>query len=260
MTGTHAPPAAEGLARRRTQMGDSIRGWGVIPGAVSEVSDRHWLLLSGAPSADFNIALVQTPDPAVLDHVVARVQQIGAPALVCLTGDARDDAMPEGWQPVGTMPFMAADLEQVPLATDPRVRLAGPDDVDVTTRLLADAYGMPEEIARLAVEPVVTGASKAGRSDMRFWLVEDGTPVSAVLDARSGDAVTLWCMSTPQRFARRGYARALLAHVLHVARAEGAAIGLLGATPAGKPLYDATGWRTLEQWRLFVRGESVQFV
>jgi len=170
MTGTHAPPAAEGLARRRTQMGDSIRGWGVIPGAVSEVSDRHWLLL------------------------------------------------------------------------------------------LADAYGMPAEIARLAVEPVVTGASKAGHSDMRFWLVEDGTPVSAVLDARSGDAVTLWCMSTPQRFARRGYARALLAHVLHVARAEGAAIGLLGATPAGKPLYDATGWRTLEQWRLFVRGESVQFV
>lgn len=259
MTQTHTSTGFGDLARRRTQMGASIRGWGAIPGSVAEVADTHWLLLSGAPSADFNVALVQAADPAVLHSVLATVQAIGAPALVCLTGDAPADAMPEGWQQVGTMPFMAADLEQVPLAADPRVRLAGPADLDATADLLADAYGMPPEIARLAVEPVVT-AGTAGASDMRFWLlVEDGTPVSAVLDARTGDAVTLWCMSTPGRFARRGHARALLAHVLRDARADGRATGLLGATPAGKPLYDATGWCTLEEWRLFVSGESVQF-
>jgi predicted acetyltransferase len=66
----------------------------------------------------------------------------------------------------------------------------------------------------------------------------------------------VWCMATPERFARRSYARALLAHVLHVAAGQGATFGLLAATPAGKPLYDATGWSTLEEWRLHLNSGS----
>jgi hypothetical protein len=52
--------------------------------------------------------------------------------------------------------------------------------------------------------------------------------------------------------------RALLGHVLNAARQDGMSVGLLGATPAGKPLYDATDWRTVEEWRLFVNATSVQ--
>jgi len=51
----------------------------------------------------------------------------------------------------------------------------------------------------------------------------------------------------------------LLADVLARARLEGASIGLLGATPAGRPLYDATGWTTLEEWQLFLSSDSTQF-
>lgn len=40
---------------------------------------------------------------------------------------------------------------------------------------------------------------------------------------------------------------------------DGAEIGLLGATPAGLPLYEATGWRTVEQWRVFTNAASAQF-
>jgi predicted GNAT family acetyltransferase len=259
MTPTQQPGSTTELERRRTQMGRSIRGWGVIPGAVMEVADGHWAFLSGAPSPDDNIALVQSADRAALDRVLGLVEQLGAPALVMLTGDASEHAMPEGWQDVGTMPFMRADLAEVPANPDPRVRVAGPDDLDATVSLLSDAYRMEPAISRRAAEPVLTGAT-AEHGDMRFWLlVDDGTPVSTVLDARTEDVITLWCMATPERFGRRGYARALLGHVLHAARAEAITIGLLAASPAGKPLYDATGWRTLEEWRLFLRGTSVQF-
>jgi hypothetical protein len=43
------------------------------------------------------------------------------------------------------------------------------------------------------------------------------------------------------------------------AAADGVRVGLLGATPAGKPLYDATGWTTLEDWQIFTNRESAQF-
>jgi hypothetical protein len=240
-------------------MGEAISGWGAVPGAVSEVSDGHWVLLSGAPSPDVNLVLVHTSDENVLAEALATVDRVGAPAVVCLAGEASEQGMASSWQAVGTMPFMKADLAEVPQAADRRVRVAGPDDVEVTIALLADAYGMDPAVARFAVEPVLTGLTD-DTSDMRYWmLVEDGVPVSMVLDARAGDVITLWCMGTPQRYGRRGHGRALLGHVVNASRQDGMTVGLLGATPAGKPLYDATGWRTLEEWRLFINATSAQF-
>lgn len=234
-------------------------GGGAIPGAVSEVSDGHWVLLSGAPSPDVNVVLVHSSDEKVLEGALATVDRVGAPAVVCLAGEASEQGMASSWQAVGTMPFMQADLAEVPQVADRRVRVAGSDDVEVVVALLADAYGMDLAVARIAVEPVLTGLTNA-TADMRYWmLVEDGVPVSMVLDARAGDVITLWCMGTPQRFGRRGHGRALLGHVLNAARQDGMIVGLLGATPAGKPLYEATGWRTVEEWRLFVNAASVQF-
>jgi predicted GNAT family acetyltransferase len=251
--------SADDVARRRTEMGEAISGWGALPGAVSEVSDDHWVLLSGAPSPDLNLVLVHSSDEKVLENALATVDRFGAPALVCLAGKASEQGMASSWQAVGTMPFMQADLAGVPRGADQRVRVAGPDDVEVTVALLADAYGMDPAVARIAVEPVLTGLTN-DTANMRYWtLVEDGVSVSTVLDARAGETITLWCMSTPQRFGRRGHGRALLAHVMDAARQDGMTVGLLGATPAGKPLYDATGWRTVEEWRLFVNGASVQF-
>jgi hypothetical protein len=84
-------------------------------------------------------------------------------------------------------------------------------------------------------------------------LIEDAQAVSTVLTSIVDDAVCVWCMGTPARFARRGYGRSLLTDVLLRAQFEGASIGLLGATQAGKPLYDATGWTTLEQWQLYLK-------
>ena len=38
----------------------------------------------------------------------------------------------------------------------------------------------------------------------------------------------------------------------------GAVHGLLAASPAGKPLYVATGWLVVEEWQMFVSAGRVE--
>ena len=243
------------LDRLRSLMGRSVQGWAVEPGSVSEVGDGYWAVLSGGPSPDVNVALVWSAAPQAAQRALDLVAQVGAPAMVCCTGDGNAHALGDEWHQVGTMPFMAVDLEATPTKTDPRVRRATAGDLATVTELSAESYGMPYEVAEISVKPVVERDS-----EIVFWLLEDeGVAVSTVMTSQVEDIVSVWCMGTPERFGRRGYARALLAHVLEVAVGQGATLGLLGATPAGKPLYDATGWSTLEEWRLHVNAASVQF-
>jgi GNAT superfamily N-acetyltransferase len=93
----------------------------------------------------------------------------------------------------------------------------------------------------------------------RLWLLEDPHPVSCVLSGRVDDTVSLWAMATPPQFGRRGYGRALLDSVVSWAGTDGARIGLLGATPAGLPLYEHTGWTTVEHWHIWTNAASDQF-
>ena len=244
------------LALRRSQMGRSARGFlAAGPKPVAEQGEGYWVALSGAPSADANMALVDRDDAAVRSRVLHVVATSGAPTLLIQAGDAARTPLGEGWAPLGEMPFMASPLPDEHLRRDDRVRPAGPGDLDTVSGLAGDAFGLEREVSD------VIGAIVDLRPDQgRMWLLVDGgTPVSTVLSSRVDDAVCVWCMATPARFARRGYGRALLAHVLAVAKHEGASIGLLGATPAGKPLYDATGWVSLEGWQLHANAASAQF-
>ncbi|MEP6816945.1 MAG: GNAT family N-acetyltransferase [Marmoricola sp.] len=114
----------------------------------------------------------------------------------------------------------------------------------------------PREVAGLVAAPL--HAEHPG--PMSIWLLEvDIEAVSTVTTCRVQDTVSVWCMATPTRHARRGYGKALLASVQESAHQDGAVLGLLGATPAGLPLYDATGWQTQETWDLYTGAASAQF-
>lgn len=226
------------------------------PSPVVDGGEGYWMALSGAPSPDMNLALVSDGGPATVDRVLQRITDSGIPTLFMLAGACQSATLEPPWRHVGEMPFMASALHAEHLAADPRVRQAHGDDGDVVCEVMADAFGLAPGL----LTDVVAGVLGDGDGPTKIWLlVEDHVAVSAVLTSVVDDAVTVWCMSTPERFARRGYGRALLADALLRAKSGGAEVGLLGATPAGKPLYDATGWVTLEQWRMFTRAESVQF-
>lgn len=245
------------LSVRRSQMG---RGAGVMvgggPRAIFDEGVGYWIALSGVPSPDLNMSLVSSGDTRVADRVLEQVTESGVPSLFMLAGEGQAAKLGAPWQHVGEMPFMASDLDPDYLGADPRVRQADARDVDVVCALMADAFGL----AIALLNDVIARVLSDGNGPTKIWVLDEGdVAVSAVLTSMVDDAVTVWSMSTPARFARRGYGRAILADTLLRAKSDGAKVGLLGATPPGKPLYDATGWITLEHWQMFASAESVQF-
>jgi GNAT superfamily N-acetyltransferase len=250
-------PMTGDVARWRTLMGAGIGPWVDHPGMVHRVEPTSWLSLSGLPSPDVNMALVHDDDPGVLADAVRRIDEMRAPALVLLAGEGRSRAgdLAEPWMAVGEMPMMSIDLDAAVRRPDGRVRRAGRDDREAVVGLLAEAFQMTPDVLSICVGPLDRQSEVMG-----IWLLEDdGEPVSTVTTARVDEVVSIWCMATPERLARRGYGSAILAAVLDHHHAEGARTGLLGATPAGQPLYEATGWQHVEQWQIFTNAESAQF-
>jgi GNAT superfamily N-acetyltransferase len=245
------------LARRRTAMGKGVMGYVTEPHMHGQVGDRWWTCIAGSSTPDLNMALVHDANPALLDEPLAQFAQRRLPSLVMLAGRGKEvsGALPSSYAKVGELPVMEADLATLPCARDPRVRQATADDVETVTELLHQAYGFGREDAALA-----TGPLTSPRDGIAIYLLEqDGTPVSTVTLCRADDTASVWSMATPEQHGRRGYGRALLADVLHRAHDDGATLGLLGATPAGLPLYEATGWVTAETWDLWTDAVSEQF-
>ncbi|GAA4709347.1 GNAT family N-acetyltransferase [Nocardioides conyzicola] len=246
-----------GLERVRAHLGTVLATMSARIGALADAGPDWWLGLTGGVSADLNMAFLATSDPDTLAGTVAIVEEAGLDALVMLAGPGRElsPRLTAPWVGVGTSPIMTRDLTTGGAdALDPRVRQAGAADAGVLAALIAEAFALPVDDAALMAAAAVTGGV------VRAWLLEEGGEVvSAVVTGHLDDGVSLWAMSTPSRLARRGFGRTLLASVLAHARADGATLGMLGATPAGLPLYEATGWRTVEEWEVFTNAESAQF-
>jgi GNAT superfamily N-acetyltransferase len=243
--------------RRRTAMGRGILPWVSGPSMLGRVDEGSWLVLSGSSSPDMNLAFLYREDPDALTEALTEIEDRGLSALVMLAGEGKRLAplVPPAFQPVGEMPMMSKRLDG-PDVEDDRVRRATAADRPAVNQLIHGAYGLPQDAIELATAPL------EGPDDgpLAIWVLEqDGEPVSAVTTTRIEDTVGLWTMATPPEHQRKGYGRALLAAVLSDARRDGAALGLLGATPAGLPLYRSTGWEIDEEWDLYVNATSEQF-
>jgi GNAT superfamily N-acetyltransferase len=246
------------VARRRRQMGESLADWAAISGSVHALGQGYWAYLSGLPSADTNMGLIHGSDREEFANLLAMIDDVGAPTLLLSAGAGVQlaEQLGAGWSHVGAAPFMAIELAAGTQQGDERVRQATDADVYLAAELMADAFVLPRAVCK----PLVHATVHASIGPMAVWVLEDnGEAVSTAITSWVDDAVTIWCMATPARFTRRGYARALLAEALLHAYSYGARVGLLSATPAGRPLYEATGWQTLEDWKIHTNGASAQF-
>jgi GNAT superfamily N-acetyltransferase len=240
------------LDRYRMVLGAGAAELLALPGSTITVTDRFWMAASGLAAPSLNQALVHVDDPDVLEAVVEDLGARPHPAHVMLAGDGRNLAsqMPEAWRPVGELAIMAVEPDRTPSGFDDRVRPAGIEDATAITDLFEDAFaGDRETFSTFLIE----GFARSTRT--QWWLLEEsGVPVSTVLTVSHEDTVSLWCMATPPQLSRRGYARALLGHVLARAAQDGVSLGLLGATPAGYRLYASTGWTEVERWQMYEQG------
>jgi GNAT superfamily N-acetyltransferase len=245
------------LSDLRRQLGQGARWLTAPPSGVWRAGDGFWCALSGVASPDVNLAAVYSADRPALQAVETSVRQAGCPAVLSLAGPGlalAEDLGPD-WSPVGTMPVMGISLGGAARVRDERVRRATGDDTGRLVELLRAAYGVADVTAAAMLQPLTTNDPDCAV----YTLETDEGPVSALVACQVQDTLSIWCMATAPEHARRGHGRALLGQVLRDAQARGATLGLLGATPAGEPLYTATGWEVLEQWALHVNAPSVQF-
>ncbi|HUW78997.1 MAG TPA: GNAT family N-acetyltransferase [Candidatus Nanopelagicaceae bacterium] len=224
--------------------------------------DNWWTMASGAQSADVNMSLIANASEESLDSALEIISRVGVPSLALLAGPGLGHAarLPErGFAFAGTMPLMAISLE----AAQPRStksdgfefrKAYAKQDTDAVINLLHESFETPPEACAFIVSPEI-----AKSPGIYFWLLLDqGQPVCTVTTTTEEGLLGIWSMATPPRAQRKGYGHALLSHVMQEHAQQGQRVGLLGASPAGEPLYRRIGYEVIEHWQVFASGVSSQ--
>lgn len=224
---------------------------------------RALLSVTGGPSADFNIALIDggAEEAAAFRAFLERLQELSLPAVFMVSGAAAERVLPlvreKGLTETGLAPLMVLEGPVAP--ADDRgftvERARTPEQMAIVAGLVAAAFEVDRDwVARAFAAPSLLQAP-----EIAFFIAsKDGVPQSAVTTT-GGQTVGVWSMATPAQWQRRGAGRSVLSAALAHHSAAGAQRFYLIATPAGKPLYDALGFRTVEEFPVLVSGTSAQF-
>jgi GNAT superfamily N-acetyltransferase len=244
----------------RSSLGRQLKPWTTL--GEMGAGDNWWSIVSGAQSADANMSLIFDASAESLDSALEVVSRVGVPSLALLAGLGLAHAarLPErGFALAGTMPLMAISLDvaqpRSALSTGLEFRKAYvKQDTDSIISLLHESFEMPPEACAFVVSPEI-----AESPGIYFWLLLDqGQPVCTVTTTTEEGILGIWSMATPPRAQRKGYGQTLLSQVMQEHVQHGERVGVLGASPAGEPLYRRIGFEVVEYWQVFVSGVSSQ--
>jgi GNAT superfamily N-acetyltransferase len=241
----------------------------VLAGYMDDVEVRRrgraLLMISGGPAADFNVGLVDAgpDDAATLGEFVTRVRDVGVPALFMLSSECADRLAPiaadSGLHQAATAPLMVLTAP----AAEPIEREFVLQRVSDATRLsaVADLVASAFSLDRTWIGRTIVSEPLLESPTVSFFLAsKDDQPYSAVTTTctRKG-VVGIWSMATAPERQRLGAGRAVLQAALTHHVRQGAEAFYLIATPPGRPLYDSLGFTTVEEFPIWVAGESEQF-
>lgn len=219
---------------------------------------RHCALgLTGEPLADFNmLTLGDEPDAeSFLVRSIGRARERDLPLAAVMSPRTAprlaSAAARLGLQRLGATPLMVLRPDTPVRASRPVTitRALGPELVRIAGDLVAAAFAAPRDAIARCVDTGVT--ETAGLESYIAW--GEAGPMSAVTLTPSGDSAGITLMATAPEHQRKGMGRALLTQVMAGARARGIGRFYLGATEAGRPLYESLGFETiahLEAWVL----------
>ncbi|HEX5378482.1 MAG TPA: GNAT family N-acetyltransferase [Phenylobacterium sp.] len=226
------------------------------PGIELHMTRNCVLGLTDEPLADFNrLTLGDDPDAeGFLVRSVARAKERGRPLSVvmspCLVETLAPVATRLGLTAVGVAPLMVLrpDVPVRPSRPTKVTRALGPELVGVAGDLIAAAFDEPRDVIARLVDVGMTETS--GVETYIAW--GDEGPMCTVSVTPTGDTGGISLMATPPEHQRKGMGRALLSQVIDDYRRRGVERFHLGATEAGRPLYDSLGFELVADLSVWV--------
>lgn len=219
------------------------------PGVELHVTRRCVLGLIDEPAADFN-RLILGEDPqaeGLLVRAAALAQARGRPLVATMSPRAADALAPVatrlGFARVGAAPLMVlrAGTPVQPGRPMKVVRALGPELAQVAGDLIASAFDTPRDVIARCIDVCMTPT--AGVETYIAW--GDDGPMCTVSVTPTGDTGAITLMATPPEHQRKGAGRALLSHVIDDYRRRGMTRFHLGATEAGRRLYESLGFEVV---------------
>ncbi len=117
--------------------------------------------------------------------------------------------------------------------------------------LVASAFGLDRAwVGRTFAAPSLL----TPQTCVYFLATKDGEPCSTVMTTVGNGPVGIWNMATAPSRQRQGAGRAVLHAAIEHHRAQGRNRFYLIATPAGKPLYDASGFTAVDRLAIWIAG------
>jgi len=221
-----------------------LMAMGAAGGGSQRVDERAEWTIGGSP-IDYHNAVVRASDAGVIAESVAELTNHGVPGTWHVGPSMRiapAELVAAGFVPAGAEPGMAV---RIPELVEPRAvpglsltRVGDDEALAVWEATLGQGFGEGEREARW----VASVYRKLGYDDpWRHYIGwSDGTPVAtATVFLGAGVAGLYFVMTVPQA-RRRGIGAAITYGALRDVDAEYA---VLGSSSAGRPVYEALGFR-----------------
>ncbi len=209
------------------------------------------LVLSREPVAALNYAIIDD-GPQAKDRLYEFAQAVRTrdiPVIFVFTAEAAPQLEPVslelGLQRADPVPLMVYRPANAPQCTNSfeMVRVKEENHVPPANLVAALGFGLdPDMVNRTFAPPYIHGPGV----DL-FLARQEGTAVSSVQTVRAGEIVGIWAMATVPHHQRKGAGTALLNHAMAYHCEQGAGLFYLVATPAGRPLYEKIGFRTVSE-------------
>lgn len=205
------------------------------------------LAVTGVQVPDLNCGVIDAGEAvgAAVTAMAGHLHSRRLPGLLLVTDaagvDARAAAEAAGLTLAGRMPLMsmAAGIVAAQATTFTVRRVTDTADLSAANRIMAAAFNLPVEVLHEAFPPAMLAADEVCVD----LVLEGEEPVGALQSTVAEGLAGIWSMATPPHHRRRGIARAGLSYALRGRFAEGCDTAFLIATDAGRPLYEAIGFR-----------------